>query len=197
MIPNRDDDNAIYIVVVNHEQQYSIWPSGRPLAPGWDSAGKTGRKNECLDYISSVWTDMRPLSLRRELDELARITAADQEDRANSAAPPIAGTCLVERLSAGRHAVTADLQPETTVALRECVDREYVHVRFEHTNGGTTLGIKLDKPACVTHNANFENATGSIHLEGELTLNGTRVRCICDLDLATLSGEGCLVRVNA
>ncbi|WP_394838609.1 MbtH family NRPS accessory protein [Pendulispora rubella] len=59
-----DDDKSIYKVVVNHEEQYSIWPSARDNALGWNDAGKVGTKDECLAYIKEVWTDMRPLSLR-------------------------------------------------------------------------------------------------------------------------------------
>ena len=52
-------------VVVNHEEQYSLWPAGREVPPGWRDAGKQGTREECLAYIEEVWTDMRPLSLRR------------------------------------------------------------------------------------------------------------------------------------
>ena len=62
------EDKTIYQVVVNHEEQYSIWRADRELPLGWKFAGKTGLKNECLDYISEVWTDMRPLSLRKHMD---------------------------------------------------------------------------------------------------------------------------------
>lgn len=58
------DDIAIYKVVVNNEEQYSIWPDTRETPSGWTYAGKSGSKQECLDHIRSVWTDMRPLSLR-------------------------------------------------------------------------------------------------------------------------------------
>lgn len=65
------EDTTIYKVVVNHEEQYSIWPEYRELPPGWRDAGKSGPKQECLDYIKEVWTDMRPLSLRKKMDEAA------------------------------------------------------------------------------------------------------------------------------
>jgi len=52
------------IVVVNDEEQYSIWPAERPFPAGWKAAGKQGSKEECLAYITEVWTDMRPRSLR-------------------------------------------------------------------------------------------------------------------------------------
>jgi MbtH protein len=61
---NDQDDSTIYKVVVNHEQQYSIYPAERANPLGWNDTGKTGLKSECLAYIKDVWTDMRPLSLR-------------------------------------------------------------------------------------------------------------------------------------
>lgn len=67
------EDNTIYKVVINHEEQYSIWPADRENALGWNDAGKTGPKKECLSYIGEVWTDMRPLSLRRKMEEQARL----------------------------------------------------------------------------------------------------------------------------
>ncbi|MDX1642892.1 MAG: MbtH family NRPS accessory protein [Thermoanaerobaculia bacterium] len=57
-----------YRVVVNHEEQYSIWPLERELPAGWKELDKNGSKDECLAYIEEVWTDMRPLSLRRDED---------------------------------------------------------------------------------------------------------------------------------
>ena len=59
----------LYRAVVNQEEQYSIWPSDRELPLGWKEAGKSGSKAECLEYINEVWTDMRPLSLRKKMDE--------------------------------------------------------------------------------------------------------------------------------
>lgn len=58
---------TMYKVVINHEEQYSIWPADRENAPGWRDAGTKGTKDECLAYISEVWTDMRPLSLRQQM----------------------------------------------------------------------------------------------------------------------------------
>jgi len=55
-------------VVINHEEQYSIWPVDRENPAGWRDAGKTGTKAECLEYIQKEWTDMRPLSLRKQMD---------------------------------------------------------------------------------------------------------------------------------
>ena len=69
---DEQEDQTIYKVVVNHEEQYSIWPADRENALGWKDAGKSGLKDECLTYIKEVWTDMRPLSLRKYMEESAR-----------------------------------------------------------------------------------------------------------------------------
>jgi MbtH protein len=66
------EDTMVYKVVVNHEEQYSIWPSERQNALGWRDAGKQGTKAECLAYIKEVWADMRPLSLRKQMGQSAR-----------------------------------------------------------------------------------------------------------------------------
>lgn len=68
MPEQQEDDSTVYQVVVNLEEQYSIWPQDRELPLGWRNAGKGGNKQECLEYIKEVWTDMRPLSLRRQMD---------------------------------------------------------------------------------------------------------------------------------
>ncbi len=68
MSNEQSEDTTVYTVVVNHEEQYSIWPADRALPAGWREAGKKGPKAECLEYIKTVWTDMRPLSLRKKMD---------------------------------------------------------------------------------------------------------------------------------
>ncbi|PZQ12926.1 MAG: MbtH family protein [Ancylobacter novellus] len=66
-----DREDGVFHVVVNHEEQYSIWPTYRDVPAGWRTVGKTGPKAECVAYIDEVWTDMRPLSLRRHMDGAA------------------------------------------------------------------------------------------------------------------------------
>ena len=68
MTSNDGDRSEMYKVVVNHEEQYSIWPADRENALGWSDEGKSGTKQECLDHIDEVWTDMRPLSLRQHME---------------------------------------------------------------------------------------------------------------------------------
>jgi MbtH protein len=62
---NGDGEAAAHLVVVNHEAQYAIWPAAQPLPAGWREEGCRGSREECLAHVERVWTDMRPLSVRR------------------------------------------------------------------------------------------------------------------------------------
>lgn len=64
-----EQDTTVYRVVVNHEEQYSIWPDFKEIPNGWRDVGRQGPKDECLAYIKEVWTDMRPLSLRLRMEQ--------------------------------------------------------------------------------------------------------------------------------
>jgi len=75
MRDSQEEDMLLYKVVLNHEEQYSIWPAHRENALGWLDAGKQGSKSECLAYINDVWVDMRPLSLRRVMESAVAKTA--------------------------------------------------------------------------------------------------------------------------
>ena len=65
------ENTTIYKVVINHEEQYSIWPAHREPPLGWRIVGKSGPKSDCLAYVKEVWTDMRPLSLRKKMEAAA------------------------------------------------------------------------------------------------------------------------------
>ncbi len=79
MNPENQEDTTIYNVVVNHEEQYSIWPADRETPLGWRNVGKSGPKAECLEYIKEVWTDMRLLSLRKKMEEDANNSQSTQD----------------------------------------------------------------------------------------------------------------------
>jgi uncharacterized protein YbdZ (MbtH family) len=187
------EDTTIYRVVVNHEEQYSIWPEYKEIPLGWNGVGKVGLKADCLTFIKEVWTDMRPLSLRKKMEEMAKN-------------PPPAPAVLnrpqekglVERLCEGDHPVEAGLRPEKTVKLfKEAIDRNYVHIKFTKTKGGTELGVRLDREACDFSQADFDQGSGTAHVVGDLTLDYVRVRLIADIALATLEGKGHLEKVGA
>lgn len=71
MANDEKEDTTVYKVVVNHEEQFSIWPLERENPSGWRDEGKSGTKAECLAHIKEVWTDMRPLSLRKKMQQSA------------------------------------------------------------------------------------------------------------------------------
>lgn len=105
---------------------------------------------------------------------------------------------LVQRLSDGEHPVEASLRPEKTVeALKESIDRGYVHIKFTETKGGTELGVRLDQEASDLSKADFSGEAGSVHLVGDLTLNYVKVQCIADIDLNTFEGKGRLMPLEA
>ena len=189
---NEDEDKTIYKVVVNHEEQYSIWPEYKANPLGWNDVGKTGPKAECLAYIKEVWTDMRPLSLRKKMEEMAR-----------NPPPPAPvdntpkGPSLVDRLIVGDHKIVVSQRPEPTIkALKEAIDNGYVRVKFTETKGGTELGFKVDPSASDLSGGNFEEGTGKVRVVGGLTLDYVKVRCIAEIDLKTLDGVGHLEKVG-
>jgi uncharacterized protein YbdZ (MbtH family) len=187
-------DNTTYKVVVNHEEQYSILPAHNANPAGWRDAGKAGPKAECLTYIKEVWTDIRPVSLRKKMEELAKDPPPFLPPQDANAARQ---KSLVERLGEGHHAVEVSLQPEKTSKLfKEAIDRDYVHVKFTQTKGGTEIGFRLDRASSDFSKANFEAGTGKAHVEGNLTLDYVTVKCVADIDLGMLSGTGRLIKIE-
>src|SRR5262245_11012871 len=101
---------------------------------------------------------------------------------------------LVQRLSEGDHPVTVGgPQPSLEEFKRRIEVSGYVFIKFTGTRGGTDLGVRIDKEATELSQTNFEQAIGTAHIEGTLTLNYLPVRCIADIDLATLNGTGHLM----
>lgn len=72
MSTSPNEEEIVFRVVVNHEEQYSLWRLDREIPLGWRDAEKQGTKDQCLAYIEEVWTDMRPLSLRRRMEQERR-----------------------------------------------------------------------------------------------------------------------------
>jgi uncharacterized protein YbdZ (MbtH family) len=192
--PDRED-TTIYRVVVNDEEQYSIWPEHKENPPGWRDVGKVGPKARCLSYINEVWTDMRPLSLRQKMEKgITNPPPAPPPSDPNRSK----GENLVACLCEGRHPVEVGLRPEKTVSrFKEAIDRNYLHIKFTDTKGGTELGVRLNHEGCDFSNVDFANGSGTAHIEGHLTLDYVSVKCVADIDLQTLEGEGHLVRAEA
>jgi uncharacterized protein YbdZ (MbtH family) len=189
------EDTRIYKVVMNHEEQYSIWLDYKEIPHGWKHVGKAGPKAECLAYIKEVWTDMRPLSLRKKMEEFERNPPPPPPPRDPNAPRE---KSLVDKLCEGDHPVEVGLRPERTTKLfKEAIDRNYIHIKFTKTKGGTELGFRLNPDTSDLSAADFENGKGTVHVEGVLTLDYVPLKCVADIDLSTLAGKGHLVRVEA
>jgi|SRR5215510_10917647 len=98
---------------------------------------------------------------------------------------------LVRRLSEGRHPVVVSLRPEPSMkALRECLNRKFVHIKFTGTQGGTELGVPIDVERSDLASADLDAGTGRLTLAGDLTLDYVKVRCIAEIELPALTGDG-------
>ncbi|GHO64648.1 hypothetical protein KSC_035400 [Ktedonobacter sp. SOSP1-52] len=104
---------------------------------------------------------------------------------------------LVQRLAQGDHAIiVGGPKPSLEEFKKRVEDMGYVFIKFTDTRGGTDLGVRVDKSATDLSRANFEQQTGIAHVEGSLTLNYVKVRCVADIDLKTLDGTGHLVALE-
>jgi MbtH protein len=195
MRDDEEDDTRLYSVVKNHEEQYSIWLADRDPPSGWTKTGTDGTKEQCLENIKLVWTDMRPLSLRKKIEEWERELAAQPPEVEDESAADEGGVDdLVRRLTEAQP-VEAALRPTRTLdELRAACARGYVHIKFTKT--GTELGVRLNRQDSDL--AALDGAgDGTIRLSGELALNYNQVRLRCTLDLATLAGTGSLEFIAA
>ena len=100
---------------------------------------------------------------------------------------------LVKRLSEGVHPVELVLRPERTAeALKACLKRRYVHIKFTATRGGTELGVRIGDDIFEGAMAALDDGAETLHLSGDLVLDYVPVRCVADIDLANWQGTGCL-----
>jgi uncharacterized protein YbdZ (MbtH family) len=185
-----------YQVVVNDEEQYSIWPEGRDIPAGWHPEGFAGTKEACLNHIEQVWTDMRPKSLRDKLaaglldtDELLPLSDDEPDDS------------LVQRLAQGSHPVVVAgvgdrAAAESIERFRQRMDRGHVSVLFTETRGGTELTLRFDPASVDRSGCDFAGRSGRLALAGELNLDGVDVRCEVELSLAELAGTGRLIPLS-
>jgi hypothetical protein len=98
---------------------------------------------------------------------------------------------LVTQLANGRHPIEVSLRPNRTVAaLKECLDRGYVHVKFTGTRGGTELGVPVDRERSRLNEADLDAGSGSLTIVGRLSLDFVPVTCVATIDVATLTGAG-------
>lgn len=98
---------------------------------------------------------------------------------------------LVQKLAKGKHKVIfRPIGDEPVKELKECIDRDYVHIKFTETRGGTELGFRLDPERSDLSQGDFEKGKGKVTLAGKLTLDYVPVWCVGEIDLATMEGKG-------
>lgn len=186
MLAGQELPEERYHVVVNGEEQYSIWPEGRALPPGWAVAGFSGSKADCLRHVEQVWTDLRPLSLRRQMESAAASLPASPESP-----EPAGHQSLLEKLSQGGHPIEVlGLAEAGAQGLRQRVEAGHVRVLFTDTQGGTELGLRFDPQAVDAGAADWDAGKGRLRLAAELRLDGAAVRCAVDIDIERLQGMG-------
>jgi hypothetical protein len=103
---------------------------------------------------------------------------------------------LTQRLTSSQPLVMGGSQPSVEELRKRVEEMKYILIKFTETRGGTELGFELDQDATDVSGADFEHGSGTVHVEGSLILNDDPVRCIADLELATLKGTGHLVVVE-
>jgi hypothetical protein len=104
---------------------------------------------------------------------------------------------LTERLSTDQPVVVGGPDPSLEELRRRLEEIGLVFIKFTETRGGTDLGVRVDRDACDLAAADFEQGSGTVHVEGTLILNDDPVRCIAEIDLASLKGIGRLIVVDA
>ena len=192
MTPPQEVPVEQYRVVVNDEEQYSIWPVTRDIPSGWADAGVSGDKAHCLQYIDETWTDMRPRSLRQWMAE-----AAERPIEIPTEAQPIPES-LAKRLSGGEHpVVVAGASLHDPSRLHEEITRGHIRVCFTETAGGTELALRFNPRSVDWSGEASDPAKRRATLSSELTLDGVPVRCAVDINLADGKGKGGLEIISA
>jgi hypothetical protein len=138
---------------------------------------------------------MRPKSLIEQMNQAEGEAQGPDDGPGTAEMRGDEMTDLVDRLCSGDHPVEVSIRPKATVrALKECLDRGYVHVRFTDTRGGTELGVGLDRDRSDLIAAELESEEGRVRIVGNLTLDYVKVRCIANVDISTMRGTGVLER---
>ena len=112
---DKEEDTREYQVLVNSEEQYSLWLAGQAIPNGWRQVGPTGQKQICLDYVKEVWTDMRPLSVRKAMEKYQAEQAARKAEAA-AGAEGVGSAEKVESAESAEVTESAESAPPTTAS---------------------------------------------------------------------------------
>ncbi|WP_079978231.1 MbtH family protein [Parachlamydia acanthamoebae] len=175
-----------YQVVMNSEEQYSIWPTYKEVPQGWNNVGKQGTKQECLDFISNTWVDMRPLSVRKWLEENGEKIAAhrlkitgdlNKENSTKKFSSP-----TVEFLCERKQVVC--ILEKSPIDFQNSINKGFVYFNFPNTKGGTSVRVRIDNAVA--------DSSDSMHLEGSFILDYVHLKCIAEVSLSNLKGSAFL-----
>jgi MbtH protein len=161
-----------YLVVVNEEDQYSVWPEEHVMPEGWRDAGKHGRWEECLQFIEEVWCDMRPRSLRERQSRLGTVTPP-----APVCSLPIS---LVDQLIAGPQEVTILSWPGAPGGDPLKTSPGTCRLRFEGCGRGVEISLELAQTLEQKPDGAASASTGRIRVEGFCVLDTTSLQCVVE-----------------
>lgn len=188
-------NDTIYSVVINAEEQYSIWPTFKKcVPPGWKEVGIKGSESLCLNQIEKLWTDMRPLSLRKKVQERQKNWEKQKESLIN--APPQKPKSFqsqtVAFLTKGQHPINCQNLYKSCEALKESIKNGHIHLTFTDTKGQTCLSLALDTQKTMSTQKNLEKDTEEVSIEGNLVLDFSHIRCLAKIRLPSMQGAGTL-----
>ena len=178
-----------YRVVINDDEQYSIWPEQRENPLGWRDVGIAGAEAECLTWINDNWSDMRPAHVKRAAATMAAAAPAVELSL------PVE-TSLVDRLCSELQRVRLS-RIENLRQLGQQVEHGYVIVGFQGMQGATELGFSLDPARTNVRDADFRAGTGVIQLVGSVVLDGHALEIDVTAMLPSLDGSARVVRREA
>lgn len=173
-----------YNVVVNSEEQYSIWPEKKSLPAGWNFVGFKGSKENCLDHIQVIWTDMRPLSLRKSLEKIGseKLKTVPTAKKGN----------LVEALCQDQHIVLFDSDILSFKDLEERLGEKFLYLYFPNTKGGTSIGMGVDHYSFEKSGKN----TNQVHILGHFSLDYTNIRCSISVEMGSMKALASMKKIE-
>lgn len=179
-------EDTQYTVVINGEEQYSIWPSYKKIPLGWREAGYSGDKNHCLEFIKEAWKDMRPLTLRKKMEERQQLW--EEKKNAILQFPGIDDlhpqSETVKYLTNGTHPISCKGIYQTQQNLNKALSEQHLHIVFTDTKGQTCLSLRLDQQPSLN------GEKGCVEFLGTLMLDFVQLRCSGTICLESLEGVG-------
>lgn len=178
----------IHKIVVNEERQYSIWPEERQNAIGWKDIGFSGSKEECLNHLNAIWTNLGPLNKEKMKSQDQQLPTSRQDDPQKIKPVEASQRGFFTKLGFGDE-VPVEISSrynKQIEKLKKSIEQGFVHIKFPTIQ--TELKIKIDRSTLIDLDSGKHS--GRVRLVGTLVLNFETVRCVVDISLQTLTGSG-------